>query len=57
MKNWPAVLLERTGVIMHPGYFYDFAQEGFMVCSLLPRTDIFERGIRLFLDHLPSLLK
>jgi hypothetical protein len=45
-------LLEETGVIMHPGYFYDFAREGFMVCSLLPRTDIFARGIRLFMDQL-----
>jgi alanine-synthesizing transaminase len=38
-------LLRRHGVLVHPGYFFDFAHEAFIVVSLLPRTDIFEDGI------------
>ena len=38
-------LLRRNGVLVHPGYFFDFAHEAFIVVSLLPRADIFEDGI------------
>ncbi len=31
-------LLEHTGVLVHPGYFYDFEREAFLVISLLPET-------------------
>lgn len=29
-------LLERTGILVHPGYFFDFEREAFLVISLLP---------------------
>ena len=29
-------LLEQTGVLVHPGYFFDFEREAFLVVSLLP---------------------
>ena len=29
-------LLEHTGVLVHPGYFFDFEREAFLVISLLP---------------------
>jgi aspartate/methionine/tyrosine aminotransferase len=38
-------LLQRDGVIVHPGYFFDFPHEAFLVISLLPPTDDFARGI------------
>jgi alanine-synthesizing transaminase len=38
-------LLRRDHVLVHPGYFFDFAHEAFIVVSLLPRPDIFEDGI------------
>lgn len=44
-------LLERERVLVHPGYFFDFAHEAFFVVSLLPRPDVFadalERVVRL----------
>jgi aspartate/methionine/tyrosine aminotransferase len=44
-------LLARERVLVHPGFFFDFAREAFIVVSLLPRTDIFadafERALRL----------
>ena len=32
-------------VIVHPGYFYDFSRDGFVVVSLLTPTGIFQAGI------------
>jgi len=43
-------LLERTGVRVHPGYFFDFAVDfamrDFLVLSLLPEPDAFAAGVR-----------
>lgn len=38
-------LLERDDTLVHPGYFYDFDREGFVVVSLLPPAKIFSAGI------------
>lgn len=38
-------LLERDGVVVHPGFFFDFAHEAFLVVSLLPPPPVFEAGI------------
>ncbi len=34
-------LLDRTGVLVHPGYFFDFEREAFLVISLLPEAEVF----------------
>ena len=34
-------LLRRDGVFVHPGYFFDFPSEAFLVLSLLPPVDAF----------------
>ena len=34
-------LLQRDGVCVHPGYFFDFPREAFLVLSLLPPPDVF----------------
>lgn len=39
-------LLERDGVIVHPGFFFDFATEGYLVVSLLAPPAVFDEGIR-----------
>lgn len=38
-------LLERDGVVVHPGFFFDFAHEAFLVVSLLPSPQVFEDGV------------
>jgi hypothetical protein len=38
-------LLEREGVIVHPGYFFDFPHEAYLVASLLPRCGDFADGL------------
>jgi aspartate/methionine/tyrosine aminotransferase len=38
-------LLERDDVLVHPGFFFDFPEEAFLVLSLLPREEDFARGL------------
>jgi aspartate/methionine/tyrosine aminotransferase len=38
-------LLEDDGVLVHPGYFFDFDREAYLVCSLLPSPDVFDEGL------------
>lgn len=45
-------LLARTGVLVHPGYFFDFATEDFLVLSLLPEPGLFAEGVRRLLAYL-----
>jgi hypothetical protein len=37
-------LLEQDQVLVHPGYFFDFPCEAFVIVSLLPAPDEFRRG-------------
>jgi alanine-synthesizing transaminase len=37
-------ILEQTGVLLQPGYFYDFPVDGFLVLSLLPKEGDFSEG-------------
>ncbi|HEX4962532.1 MAG TPA: pyridoxal phosphate-dependent aminotransferase [Thermoanaerobaculia bacterium] len=45
-------LLERAGVLVHPGYFFDFDTEDFLVLSLLPETALFAEGVRRLSEFL-----
>jgi alanine-synthesizing transaminase len=38
-------LLEKDDVLVHPGYFFDFAKEAFIVVSLLVEPPAFDRGV------------
>ncbi len=44
-------LLTRDGVLAHPGYFFDFPRESFVVVSLLPPTSSFADGVERVLRH------
>jgi len=37
--------LERHGVVVHPGYFFDFDRDGYVVVSLLTTCEVFEEGL------------
>jgi len=43
-------LLERAGVVVHPGFFFDFPHEAFLVVSLLPPPAVFAKGIRRVME-------
>ena len=39
-------LLMQDDVLVHPGYFFDFPTEAFLVVSLLPPPDAFDEAVR-----------
>jgi alanine-synthesizing transaminase len=45
-------LLEEKGVLVHPGYFFDFPSEAYFVVSLLPPPAEFAEGVALVLADL-----
>jgi alanine-synthesizing transaminase len=47
-------LIEEHGVIIHPGYFFDFESEGHVVVSLLTEPHVFEEGIARLISSLPT---
>jgi len=44
-------LLEKRGVLVHPGHFYDFADQGHLVLSLLTPAEEFREGMKAVLAH------
>ncbi len=44
-------LLERGGVLVHPGFFFDFPHEAFLVMSLLPEPQTFAEGVCRILER------
>ena len=45
-------LVRETGVVVHPGHFYDFAKDGYLVLSLITREDEFGEGVEKILEFL-----
>jgi aspartate/methionine/tyrosine aminotransferase len=44
-------LLARDGVLTHPGYFFDFSRESFVILSLLPEERMFASGVARLLER------
>lgn len=44
-EEWALALLEKDDVLAHPGYFFDFPREAFLVLSLLPRAETFREAV------------
>jgi aspartate/methionine/tyrosine aminotransferase len=44
-ESFTLKLLEKENVLVHPGYFFDFPETGFLVVSLLTPEKIFREGI------------
>jgi alanine-synthesizing transaminase len=47
-------LLDHDNVVVHPGFFFDFPREAFLVVSLLPPRRVFEEGITRIANRLTS---
>jgi hypothetical protein len=45
-------LLDRDDVVVHPGFFFDFAHEAFLVVSLLAPPAVFDEGISRIIRRL-----
>ncbi len=46
--------IEQIGVVVHPGYFFDFDHDGYFVVSLLTRPDVFAEGIARVVSMIPA---
>jgi hypothetical protein len=46
-----ALRLLDLGVLAHPGYFFDFSRESYLVVSLLPPEASFADGVSRILRH------
>jgi alanine-synthesizing transaminase len=44
-------LIDDDGVIVHPGFFFDFPHEAFVVVSLLPEPQMFAEGLGRLLER------
>ncbi|MEK7754275.1 MAG: pyridoxal phosphate-dependent aminotransferase, partial [Acidobacteriota bacterium] len=44
-EEWTLTLLEQDGVLVQPGFFFDFESEAYLVVSLLTHPETFREGI------------
>jgi aspartate/methionine/tyrosine aminotransferase len=44
-------LLQQDGVLVHPGFFFDFDSEAFLIVSLLPEPVAFREGVQRVLER------
>jgi hypothetical protein len=44
-------LIERQGVLVHPGYFYDFDRSGIIVLSLIVEPSVFQEGMLRIMNN------
>ena len=49
-----AALLEQSRVLVHPGYFFDFPRDGYLVVSLLTRPGVFRSAVLRMLTSVAS---
>ncbi len=47
-------LVKEKSVLVHPGHFYDFPTDGYLILSLISSREEFARGIRLVLERIGS---
>jgi alanine-synthesizing transaminase len=47
-------ILRQASVLVHPGHFYDFSRDGYLVVSLIMAVDVFREGIGRVVKFLNS---
>lgn len=51
-EEWVEYFLTNHGVVVQPGYFYDFDRDGFIVVSLLTDSKLFQKGIDIIVKEI-----
>jgi alanine-synthesizing transaminase len=51
-EEFAVALIEQESVLVHTGHFFDFAQDGFLVLSLIAREAEFQEGVQRLLRFL-----
>jgi aspartate/methionine/tyrosine aminotransferase len=55
-EEWAIDLLGEDGVLVHPGHFFNFATEGYLVVSLLPPPSELAAGISRLLTRISTVV-
>jgi len=55
--EWVLRWLDLDGVLAHPGYFFDFEREGYIVLSLIPPEPVFYEGIQRIFSRIEKALE
>jgi len=53
-EDFAVRLIEEQGVVIHPGYFFDFPTDGYIVVSLLTEPETFDSGVSRVFDAIPK---
>jgi hypothetical protein len=53
--KWVESLLKERHVLVHPGYFFDFADDRTLILSLLPKPENFLKGVNAMTQHIAEL--
>lgn len=51
-EEWVLSLLDQDNVLVHPGYFFDFRKEAYLILSLLPEEKIFDEAVERMLKRI-----
>jgi aspartate/methionine/tyrosine aminotransferase len=51
-EQWTLDLLNKHGVLVQPGFFYDFESEAYLILSLLTAPGVFLEGVRRLVQEL-----
>jgi len=51
-EEWALKFLNKYHVFVHPGYFFDFQKEAYIVISLLPPHNVFQEGVERILSRI-----
>jgi alanine-synthesizing transaminase len=49
-EEWCVELIQHHQVVVHPGFFFDFEREAFLIISLLTPEPVFQQGITRLLE-------
>lgn len=49
-EEWALQLLDDAGVYVHPGFFFEFRENGYLVLSLLPTPENFSIGVKRLVE-------
>jgi alanine-synthesizing transaminase len=52
--EWTLTFLKHDDVLIHPGHFYNFDQEGYLVISLLGKNDDLDSGLNKIFSRISS---
>ena len=53
-RRRPSRCWSRKGVLIHPGHFFDFPGAGYLVASLITKSEVFKRGIQRTLQFIAT---